>query len=424
METSTIPHKEVLLDNLSGQPSALEGAFPESVEKARWKLSQQDFPTTRDENWKYTRTSRLAREAWKAAPAIVSESELKGLLTDGWDTHLLVFVNGFLDQQLSSSSLPKGLSVLPLAEAADFPRHNEESVMDFFASLHEVHCSDGVLICAEKSSSIDKPVHVLFLQQGEGIISQPHLLIQTRQSSTLEVLITFASLDGGKAFCNAVIEGHAAANSSLTCTLLQQESNSNMLISRSLFSADQDARLTVNTISAKGGWIRNDLQVKLNGTGIEAFLNGIYVPRNGQHIDNHTLVDHRHPHCESNELYKGVMGEAGRAVFNGKVYVRQDAQKTNAYQNNANIMMSDDASVYTKPELEIYADDVKCSHGSTTGQLDEQAVFYLRARGIGEDNARRLLTTAFIHEVIDRISSEPLRNHIINLFRKENLLLD
>jgi Fe-S cluster assembly protein SufD len=421
METTTASKKDQLLEQLNAHSSALSGAFPSLTEAARESLTELDFPTTRQENWKYTRTTKLSAENWTILP---SEAIIQG---DAWripelDAHELVWVNGFFRADLSSSEIPAGLTIGK--PSSQTPRHEEEITMDFFSALHEAHCTDALVIRAEKGKKIAKPFHVLFIQHGSAPLAQPHLFLETAELAELEVIVSFVSSDGEKAFCNAVIEGNAGASSKLTCTLIEREGAQNALICRSLFSLDRDAVFHIHTHTISGNWVRNDLHIRLNGTGINAFLNGIYLPRESQHIDNHTLVDHRHPHCESNELYKGVLSDRGKAVFNGKVYVQLDAQKTNAYQNNANIMLSNDASVYTKPELEIYADDVKCSHGSTTGQLDEQAIFYLRARGLGEDNARRLLTTAFIHEVLDRVESEPLRNYVVELLKKEDLLLD
>jgi Fe-S cluster assembly protein SufD len=164
------------------------------------------------------------------------------------------------------------------------------------------------------------------------------------------------------------------------------------------------------------------LRISLDGQNIEANLNGFYLPRGSQLIDNHTKVDHRFPHCNSNELYKGILFDQSQGVFNGKVYVRKDAQKTNAYQNNANVLVGEDAQMNTKPELEIYADDVKCSHGTTTGQIDESAMFYLRARGLSEDSARKLLTTAFINDVLNKVENETVRTHIIEVLSQKGLL--
>ncbi len=421
METTTASKKDQLLGQLRTRPSALSETFPELALAAREALTELDFPTTRQENWKYSRTTKLSSEEWTIQPSEANIS-LNEWRIPGLDAIELVWVNGFFRADLSSTEIPAGLSIGK--PAPHTIRHKEEVTMDFFSALHEVHCTDALAIRAEKSKKIEKPVHVLFIQHGALPLSQPHLFLETAELAELEVIVSFVSVDGEKALCNAVIEGNAGKSSKLTCTLIEREGEQNALICRSLYSIERDAVFHIHTHTISGNWVRNDLHIRLNGTGINAFLNGIYLPRESQHIDNHTLVDHRHPHCESNELYKGVLNDRGRAVFNGKVYVQIDAQKTNAYQNNANIMLSDDASVYTKPELEIYADDVKCSHGSTTGQLDEQAIFYLRARGLGEDNARRLLTTAFILEVLDRLESEPVKEYVVELLKKEDLLLD
>ena len=175
----------------------------------------------------------------------------------------------------------------------------------------------------------------------------------------------------------------------------------------------------IKTLSLNGDFIRNDLYIRSDATNCESTLNGVYIPQNKEHVDNHTIVDHLSPHCNSSELYKGVVNDNATAVFNGKVFVRPDAQKINAFQSNANILLSDDATVNSKPELEIYADDVKCSHGSTTGQLDEDALFYLRARGIGKDAARDLLVKAFVGDVLETIDIDAVREHATALIEKK-----
>jgi Fe-S cluster assembly protein SufD len=177
------------------------------------------------------------------------------------------------------------------------------------------------------------------------------------------------------------------------------------------------------TATLSGSWIRNSLDMLINGSGCEANLAGAYAPMKSEHIDNHTVVDHIKSHSNSNELYKGVVFDQGRAVFNGKVFVRYQAQKTNAYQNNANITMSDDAIVNSKPELEIYADDVKCSHGSTTGQMDDEALFYLRSRGLSAENAKKLLVSAFLNDVLDRIDLEEIKVFVTNKMIEKGVLL-
>ena len=193
------------------------------------------------------------------------------------------------------------------------------------------------------------------------------------------------------------------------------ESGIDFHFSRELTKQQQDSNLTINTLTLNGNFVRNDVVIRVDGQNAESNLNGAYILRNNQLVDNHTVVDHLVPNCQSNELYKGVLYDKSTAVFNGKVFVRQDAQKINAFQSNGNVLMSEDATVNSKPELEIYADDVKCSHGSTTGQLDEEAIYYLRARGISEKSAKELLVSAFIADVLNRIENQDLLDFTNNV---------
>jgi Fe-S cluster assembly protein SufD len=203
---------------------------------------------------------------------------------------------------------------------------------------------------------------------------------------------------------------------------IQLETDAQFLMNEENVRIENNGRFTINTLTVDGGWVRNALNIALDGQNIEANLHGFYMPRRKQFVDNHTKVDHRLPHCNSNELYKGVLNDQSTGVFNGKVYVHIDAQKTNAFQSCGNILLSDDAQMNTKPELEIYADDVKCSHGTTTGQLDEEALFYLKSRGLGEDNARRLLTSAFIGDVLAKIQNEAIRDYVTHQLTQRELL--
>ena len=205
----------------------------------------------------------------------------------------------------------------------------------------------------------------------------------------------------------------------MTINKLQVESGTDFHLSREAVKQEKNSNFTLNTLTFNGNFVRNDVNVLVNGQNVETNLNGAYLVRNNQLVDNHTVVDHLVANCQSNELYKGVLYDKSTAVFNGKVFVRPDAQKINAFQSNGNVLLSDDASVNSKPELEIYADDVKCSHGSTTGQLDENAVFYLRARGLSEKSAKELLVSAFISDVLNKIENEEVLNFTNSYLNKE-----
>jgi Fe-S cluster assembly protein SufD len=197
------------------------------------------------------------------------------------------------------------------------------------------------------------------------------------------------------------------------------EDEGNFHISTEQVAQEKNSTFSINTITLNGSFLRNNLNIEVNGTNCSTHLNGAYLLNGNQHVDNHTIVDHKMPNCESNELYKGVIDGNSTAVFNGKVFVRKDAQKINAFQSNGNVLLSDNATIDSKPELEIYADDVKCSHGSTTGQLDETAIFYLRARGISEKSARNLLVSAFIEDVLSKIKSEEMLSKVHEILKQK-----
>jgi Fe-S cluster assembly protein SufD len=209
------------------------------------------------------------------------------------------------------------------------------------------------------------------------------------------------------------LHAHVEQSAQLEIHQLQNTSKSECVLLRESISQAEKSIFKITTVTASGTWVRNELSIRIEGQYCESFLSGAYFPKQDQMIDNHTFVDHQAANCYSNELYKGVLFDNGKGVFNGKVYVHIDAQKTNAYQSNANIMMSDNASMFTKPELEIYADDVKCSHGSTTGQFNEEALFYLRARGLSEESAKRLLVSAFTSDVMNRISIPSWKEYVL-----------
>jgi Fe-S cluster assembly protein SufD len=253
-------------------------------------------------------------------------------------------------------------------------------------------------------------------------MAQVKVQIDCAENSSFEMIESFVCLHEGAAFTQRSLDVHVSKNASVTVNKIQMETDGCFLMNQDRASVDADARFTIQTLTVDGGWVRNDLHISLDGTNIEAHLNGFYLPRRRQLVDNHTKVDHRFAHCNSNELYKGILRDQSTGVFNGKVYVHLDAQKTNAYQSNANVLLSDDAQMNTKPELEIYADDVKCSHGTTTGQLDPNALFYLKSRGLSDDNARKLLTTAFIHDVLEQVQNEAVRSYVVAELLKRELL--
>lgn len=383
-------------------------------------LSQMDFPTSRTENWKYTRVNKIVNSNF-AIQQYSEKIDLTPYLIPELDCHTMVFVNGFYRVDLSCSTNEAGLELMPISEVqSDFFEKSYGSITDIksetFATLNSSFPSDGVSIFVKKNVQVSKPIHVMFLSTGEDVISQPRNLIVTEQGAKLEVIFSEFSLDESKTFSNGVTEVIVGDNASVSVELIQKQNNTSFLLNQTDVSQGNDSRFMINTLSVEGAWIRNNLNIKVAGQNCETHLNGTYAPKGKSHIDNHTVVDHLVPHCESHELYKGIVYDQATAVFNGKVFVRPDAQQTNAYQQNANILMSDSATVDSKPELEIYADDVKCSHGSTIGQFDENALFYLMARGISKENAKKLLVNAFVGDVIGKISNLKVRKYVFELF--------
>ena len=242
------------------------------------------------------------------------------------------------------------------------------------------------------------------------------LTVTAEANTQSEILVSNFGTSTGS-LTNLAVDANLGQNAHLKINKLQYDSSDNFTISNEAVNQDRDSVFTINTFTLNGGLVRNNLYISVDGENCESNLYGAYILKGNQHVDNHTVVDQRMPNCESNELYKGVMDEKSTAVFNGKVFVRKDAQKVNAFQSNGNVLLSDDATVNSKPELEIYADDVKCSHGSTTGQLDEEAVFYLRTRGLSENSARQLLVTAFIEDTFEHVNNEEIVGYIHELIK-------
>ena len=253
---------------------------------------------------------------------------------------------------------------------------------------------------------IDLPIQILHITEGEKTCATTRNIIIAEDNSQSNFIEAFHSYNAENTLENSITEVFVGKNTHLHIDKIQVQNDTCYHISTEQVEQDKDSTFTINTVTLNGGLIRNNLNIDVIGENCTTNLNGIYQLKGQQHVDNHTKVDHIVPNCQSNELYKGIIDEKATAVFNGKVFVRRNAQKINAFQSNGNVLLSDDATVNSKPELEIYADDVKCSHGSTTGQLDEEAVFYLRARGLSEKSARKLIVGAFINDVIEKIENE------------------
>jgi len=387
------------------------------------RFAELGFPTPRQEDWKYTNVASIAslpfeRLAPSDLPAI-APPRIKEWL-GGPAENRLVFLNGRYAPHLSSlSPLSAGVRVGSLRE--EIARRPEELSAHLtgranyrehaFAALNTAFLDDGALIRLPPDSSLDQPIHLVFASSSKGT-SHPRVLIIAGARSRATVIESYWGTTGDSYFTNALSEIVLGEGAAIEHYKLQNEAEAASHIGLIQVEQARSSRFDSHSFSLGGRLARNELRVTLDGEGAECVLNGLYLAGGTQHLDNTTQIDHAKPHCKSRQLYKGILDGRSRAVFNGRVLVRPDAQKTDAQQTNKNLLLSDEAEVDTKPQLAIYADDVKCAHGATVGQLDEEAMFYLRSRGLPLDLAGSLLTFAFASEMIALIGPESLRSQI------------
>lgn len=391
------------------------------------------FPTRRDEDWKYTNVAPIAGVPFRPATSNGHGLSLAGLGPVAFPDLpgiRLVFVNGRYAPALSTSGAPApGVKVGSLAEAL---RTNAAEVEPYlarevsfehqaFTALNTAFLSDGAFVLVAPGAVVEAPIHLLFVaaSSGEPGACYPRTLLVAGENSQVAVVESYAGHGDGLTFTNAVTEVVGQAGSGIDHYKIQREGDRAFHVAMMHAQLARGSRFSSHSIAMGGALARSDVNAVLAGEGIECTLNGLYVANGRQLVDNHTAIDHASPHCNSHELYKGILDGQARGVFNGKILVRQDAQKTDAKQTNQALLLSDQATLDTKPQLEIFADDVKCTHGATVGQLDAEAVFYLRSRGIGEAQARSLLTYAFAADVVDRIRLQPIRDQLNEgLFRQ------
>lgn len=400
----------------------LNGSFilnPELRQKALDVLEQTPFPTTKTEAWKYTRVAKI-----KNSTLSVQENPLTVNGNFGLEENSVqyVFVNGHFSTELSSKNYPEGLKIEALSQMVP----GEAAVLgtsvplegEVFSAINTAYATDGLYVHVSAKMQIEPTIEIIQINTNQHILSNLRHVLVAEAFSEVRFVQRSISVNGSENFTNVISEIRVGKNAKLTIDKLQEEDESCFQVSTELVNQEQDSNFTINTVTLNGALVRNNLTIEVDGQNCETHLNGAYILNGNQHVDNHTIVDHKVANCESNELYKGVIDGKATAVFNGKVFVRKDAQKINAFQSNANVLLSDDATINSKPELEIYADDVKCSHGSTTGQLDEEAVFYLRARGLSEASARQLMVGAFVEDVLQKIENESVTNRIHSILKE------
>ncbi len=378
-------------------------------------LEGTPLPTTRTEAWKYTRVAKLGKISFTNEHADLQD--ISNFIIDETKC-TFVFVNGHYAADLSSREIPSGVTCSLLSESSAIGNTTLKLEGEVFNALNTAYLNDGVEISIDSKAQVEKPIQIIHVLKGDHVLSNFKTRIHAGKFSKSSVIQGFFTVGDGTNFCNSTTEISVEENAFLTLEKVQYESESSFHISTEQVQQAKSSTFSINTLTLNGGLVRNNLNIEVNGENCTTHLNGAYLLKNKQHVDNHSVVDHKVPNCESHELYKGVIDDNSTAVFNGKVFVRQDAQKINAFQSNGNVLLSDNASVNSKPELEIYADDVKCSHGSTTGQLDEEAVFYLRARGISEKAARKLMVAAFVEDVFEKIENESVQSFVNRLLKE------
>jgi Fe-S cluster assembly protein SufD len=391
------------------------------------RFSELGFPEPRDEHWKYTRVAPVTKRPFRLASKLcvgMDEDDIAPFLAEGLECHRLVFVNGWYSAQLSRpGKLPEGVVLGSLAqilsESPDLVRPwlGAATYRSGFEALNTAFLADGAWVYVARGVVLEKPIHLVYLStaQGEPAVSHVRNLLVAGPNSQARVIESYVALGAGHYFTNAVTAVALDEGAVLEHYKLQEESEKAFHIARLDVRQARDSRLTSHSVSLGGELSRTDIAASLDDEGAECTLNGLYMVDGRQHVDFHTTVEHVRPRGTSREYFKGILGGRSRGVFNGRVHVHPGAQKTDSQQANKNLLLSRDAEVDTKPELEIYADDVKCSHGATVGQLDGDMLFYLRSRGIDQDSARGLLTYGFAQDVIERMSLGAVRDRLERL---------
>jgi len=406
-------------------------AISEAREKAFESFSQLGFPNTRMEAWRNTDLKESLEKGYDYYLHPMEEKDIQRVFRcdiPHLDTAVLGQLNGwYVSKDVPLMELGNGIILGSLAEALKkYPDLVEKHLgkyadaeKDSFTALNTAFAMDGIFIYVPDGVKSPKPVQMVnVIHHNENLFLQSRNLVIVGKGSRLSIVHCDDSYNHQASLSNIVTEVHLDEGAYLDHYKLQNLNNNSTLISSVWFQLETSASLDSHYLSLNGGLIRNNIRVVFNGPSGNANIYGLYLMDRKQHIDNHVFIDHAHPSCTSNEMFKGILDENASGVFNGHVLVRRDAQKTNAYQSNRNILLTDNAKVSSKPFLEIYADDVKCSHGSTTGQLDQESLFYLRQRGIGEESARMLLMYAFADEIIKKIDIAPLRFRVEDMVKK------
>lgn len=389
----------------------------------------QGIPTTRHEEWKYTRISSLFNKEYQLptqAATTVTTADIDAIrLPEHEAANEIVFVNGVYNAALSNIR-SASLVLLPLQQAAQNEYkdivaqhlgHSSKYLKDGVHALNTAFVQEGIFLFVGKGKVLEHPVYIYHITDARNasILAQPRSLVFISERAQAELVETFTTLGDQQSFTSQVLEMVVEKDAIAEHYKIQNDAPHTNLVSTTHIRQTGKSVAHTVTITLNGGIVRNNLNIAMEATNSEAHLYGLYFQDGNTHVDNHTVVDNVMPGCQSNELYKGILDGQATGVFNGKIFVQRDAQKINAYQSNKNILLSETASVNTKPQLEIFADDVKCSHGCTVGQLDEEGMFYLRSRGIPKKAATALLLHGFVVDILEKIKSETVRTYVDQL---------
>jgi len=407
-------------------------------EDAWQRFHAKGFPNTHDEDWRFTNLAALARTPFQRAVkgrVTVSSGQIEKFRVPGAGCRL-VFVNGHFAPDLSEvCDLPDTLEICSLERAIAKAMEGSEPEgcapegieqhlgryadvrRDVFSALNTALWEDGAYLRIHRGAVIERPIHLLYVSAGAGaaIMTHPRTLIVAEPTSHAAVIEDYVSIGEETAFSNAVTELVAGQDAVVSHFLVERENLAAFNVSTLRLELARGTNVSSHSILLGGGLVRNNVHPVLAGEGAECLINGLFVGAGRQHLDNYMLVEHSQPQCSSRQFYNGILDDRARGVFHGRIVVHKDAQKTDAKQTNRNLLLSDDARIDTKPQLEIYADDVKCTHGATIGQIEEEQLFYLRSRGIEETSARNLLLYAFAAECLDRMHDSPAREFVASL---------
>lgn len=425
--SASLPLYDELVNNFESQNISEVDFFNEKRKEGFENFKRLGFPTRKHEDWKYTGVTSFLNDEFSTSQFLntkVDESYFSQFAIPEMDCYEFVLLNGKL--QHHAKELPEFIRVRSINDikgdrVAATKFGSATDIDSTFAALNTAMFTDGFYLEIEAGAILEKPLHIIHLfKNGENAFIQPRNLVIIGRGASISILESFVSEEGNsKLFINNLVEVVANENSFVDHYILEVLKSGSRLVNQTDVSVARSCVYNNYTFSLPGAeLIRNNLNVNLDSSSTEAHLFGLYLGAGNQLIDNHSMVNHKLPNCDSNEIYKGVLLDNSTGVFNGKIYVHQDAQKTNAFQQNNNLLLSNKAVINTKPQLEIFADDVKCSHGTTIGQLSTEALFYLRSRGIGENSARALLVNAFAFDVTSKIKIPELKKYVNSLITK------